>query len=107
MVLCLAANGFCAGTEDDLQVNVLGGRDAVVNTAAGRAADIRIQVVDRTANPFRALLFPLSCQVWAPVGISEVERRSLRERPIPKAQSSSPVLSSQRQRKLHHAHSRA
>lgn len=51
MVLCLAANGFCAGTEDDLQVNVLGGRDAVVNTAAGRAADIRIQVVDRNSKP--------------------------------------------------------
>ena len=50
MILCLCANGFCAGPDDELQVNVLGGHDAVVSTAAG-APDIRIRVVDRNSKP--------------------------------------------------------
>jgi hypothetical protein len=50
MILCLCANGFCAGPDDELQVDVLGGHDAIVSTAVG-APDIRIRVVDRNSKP--------------------------------------------------------
>jgi hypothetical protein len=53
MILSLCANGICASPDDELQVNVLGGRDVAVSAPGGRAADIRIQVVDRQSKPVR------------------------------------------------------
>ena len=41
MILCLGSNGFCASPDDELQLNALEGRDAV----------IRVRVVDRQSRP--------------------------------------------------------
>ena len=50
LILCLGANGFCASPDDDLQLSVVDGRDAVLSTAV-RAPDIRVRVVDRNSKP--------------------------------------------------------
>lgn len=51
LVLCLGSNGVYAAPDDALQIEVLGGHDAVVTIAGRRAADIRLRVTDRDSKP--------------------------------------------------------